>query len=147
MRLDEKFGISLFLTIMAIVVASMMTSANNFLEVTRFNLLDARQGERVMLDYDRIIKRDFDASWRLDLYLNSVWIAAARSPGVHTYRTTASLPQPADLDLEWLSYGDPGFAELPCGDYEAVVQWVINPDSHIMRRVVEARDHFMVVCQ
>lgn len=147
MTLDERFGVPLLLAIMALVVAAVMTSADNYMTVTQFNLLDARQGERVMLDYDRIIKRDFDGEWRLDLYLNGVWIAAARSPGVHTYRTTAKLPAPDALDLDWLSFNDPAFAELPCGDYEAAVQWIINPESHLWRRTVEARDHFMVTCR
>lgn len=147
MTLDEKFGIPFFLALMALVVASVMTSANNYLEVVRFNLLDARQGERVMLDYDRLIKRDFDASWRLDLYRNGVFTMSASSPGVHRYRTTAELPPKSDLDLFWLSYDDPEFLDLPCGDYEAAVQWTINPGSVLMKRTVETRDDFMVVCQ
>lgn len=147
MTLDERFGVPLLLAIMALVVASVMTSANNYMEVVRFNLLDAVQGERVMLDYDRIIKRDFTGAWTVDLYVNGVWIAAARSQGQHNYRTTAQLPPVEDRDLDWLTDGDPAFAELPCGDYEAAVQWIINPDSHLMRRTVEARDHFMVTCR
>lgn len=147
MTLDERFGVPFLLAIMAFVVVAVMTSANNYLEVTRFNLMDARRGERVMLDYDRIIKRDFDAGWRLDLYRDGVWTAAAQSPGVHPYRTTVQLPPAGDLDLAWLSFDHTAFVGLPCGHYEAVVRWTINPDSHLWLRTVEARDGFAVICR
>lgn len=147
MTLDEKFGIPALLLIMALVVAAVLTSGNNYLEVTKFDLIDARQGERVMLDYERVIKRDFEGTWRVDLYRRNVWIAAAVSPDVHQYRTTAVLPSDSAMDLDWLTYGDPAFLSLPCGDYTVAVRWIINPESHIMRRAVEVSDGFKVVCE
>lgn len=146
MTIGEKFGVSALLLVLAIVLAAFMTNAGRNMTVDRFDLLDARHGERVMLDYNRTIKREFDATWRLDLYRDGVWVAVATSPGVHPYRTTAVLPPAADLDLDWLSYGDPAFHDLACGEYEAVVRWTINPGSFAMKRILEARDHFTVFC-
>ena len=146
MTLDEKFGIPVLFAIMAIVLASFLTSANQYMTVLRFDLLDAPFGEPIKLDYDREIKRDFDGLWRVDLYRAGVWIETARAAGVHTYRTTATLPPADDLDLDWLSYGDPDFANLPCGRYSVAVKWFINPESHLMRRSVEASDDFVVIC-
>lgn len=146
MTLDEKFGIPVLLAIMAIVLASFLTSANQYMTVARFDLLDTPFGEVVPLDYEREIKRDFEGLWRVDLYRDGVWIETARANGVHTYRTTATLPQGDELNLDWLAYGDPGFADLPCGRYSVAVKWFINPDSLLMRRAVEARDDFVVTC-
>lgn len=147
MTLSEKFGVSTMLMILAIVVAAILTNASKYMEVTTFNLLDARAGERVMLDYERTIKRDFEAVWTVDLYRDGVWIETARAEAPHNYRTTANLPDANDLDLDWLTYGDPAFLGLMCGSYSVAVRWIINPDSHIMRRVVEVHDDFMVTCQ
>lgn len=146
MTRSETFGVSTLLLILAIVLGAFLTSAGKYLQVTRFDLLDARQGERVMLDYERTIRRDFNATWRLDLYRNGVWVETAASPGVYRYRTTAALPPPGDLDLAWLAYGAPGFQKLPCGDYEAVLRWTIHPESVAMRRALEVRDSFTVIC-
>ena len=146
MTLGEKFGVSTLLMILAIVLAAFLTNAGKYLQVTRFDLVDARQGERVMLEYDRTIRRNFDATWRLDLYRDGVWVETATSPGVHRYRTSAVLPPPGDLDLAWLAYGAPGFRDLPCGDYEAVLRWTLHPETLAMRRAIEVRDRFKVIC-
>lgn len=146
MRRDEKFGVPFLLILMALVIGAVLTSGGRYFEVRKFNLLDARQGERVVLEYDRVIKRDFDADWRVDLYRNGVWVAEATSPRTHRYRTIAVLPDPKKLDLAWLTYGDPAFDDLACGDYRVVVSWIINPQSLLMRRRVEAQDSFVVIC-
>lgn len=146
MTVYEGFSVSGLLMILSVVLAAFLTNAGIYMRVERFDLLDARQGERVMLDYERTFLRDFDATWRLDLYRNGTWIEAAFAPNVHRYRTTAKLPPPEERDLSWLSYEDPDFADLECGDYEAVVRWTINPDSLLMRRRLEARAKFTVIC-
>lgn len=147
MKIDEKFGIPAFLAIMAMVLAALMTSSTQYLDVTTFNLLDSGRGEQVVLDYERTIKRDFEGTWRVDLYRDDVWIATARASGLHTYRTTAVLPPKHERDLAWLTFGDPAFENLPCGRYSVAVQWFINPDSMIWRRTVEVRDDFVVTCR
>jgi len=144
MSFSEKFGVSVMFLILAVFVAAFLTSSNNYLEVTRFNVLDARQGEPVGIDYDRIIKRDFRASWVVDLYRGDVWIATAHSPRVHTYRATAVLPE--EIDLAWLTLGHPDFVGLDCGDYGIAVRWLINPGRIITLRTVEVRDKFKVSC-
>lgn len=144
MTFDEKFGVPALLLILAFCAAAVLTSANHYLEVTTFDLRDAGQGRPVALDYAREIKRDFDATWRVDLYRDGVWIATAEAPNVHTYRTTAVLPE--HIDLGWLTYGNRRFDNLACGDYSVAVQWFINPESIIWRRVVEVHDDFRVFC-
>ena len=145
MTYDERFGVPFLLMVLAACLAGFLTNAGIYYEVTKFDVLDTAKGERVLIDYERTIKRDFNATWTVDLYRGGVFVGSAQSMAVHTYRTTARLP--STVDLEWLTFGDPDFANLECGDYTIAVVWTINPTTTWMRRTIEARDDFKVVCK
>jgi hypothetical protein len=141
----EGFSVSFLLLILAGLFGFAMTSSNRYFEVTRFEVLDTICGTSPIVKYDRIIKRDFPARWKVDLYRDGVYVATARSRGVHTYRTLAVLPDAIDLD--WLTIGDPNFTDLQPSRYTIAIEWDIYPDLMWLRRQVEARDDFEVFCQ
>jgi hypothetical protein len=145
MTWGERFSVSFLLIGMALVFGLAMASPIRYFEVTRFNVLDARCDDAAaLMKYERAIKRDFDASWRVDLYRDGVWVAAAESRRTHAYRTLAVLPEQPDLD--WLTNGAPEFLNLPPGTYTVAVKWTIFPES-IIPRSVEVQDSFEVFCK
>lgn len=143
MTLDEKLGVPFLLAILALCLGFFMTNAGTYMTVSKFDVLDAAQGDPVVIQYERVIKRDFVARWEVDLYRDGVFVAGADG-GPHIYRTTARLPE--YIDLEWITDGAPEFFDLPCGHYELTVRWTINPQSVVMQRHVDARDEFQVTC-
>lgn len=144
MTTDERFGVPFLLLVLAACLAAFMTNAGLYYEIVKFDVLDTNRGERILVDYERVIKRNFEAEWSIDLYRDGVFVAAARSQGSHTYRTSARLP--ATVDLAWMTGGAAGFTDLECGDYTVAAVWTINPRTSLMRRTIEARDDFKVKC-
>lgn len=142
MTTDERFAVPFFLMVLAACIAAFMTNAGLYYEVNKFDILDTAKGERILVDYDRTIKRDFEGAWTVDLYRDGVFVERARSLDTHTYRTTARLPK--TIDIGWLTDG--AISNLECGDYSAAVTWTINPNTTLMRRTIEIQDDFKVKC-
>lgn len=151
LHVDEVLGIPAALFGILYFLIHLALPSSYWIEVNRFEVADAAEGEPVIIDYDRTIARYFWADWRVEVtrfdageisqVCSTVWQR-------EDYEPDNKLPIP--VDLEWLAYTDPKCFKLPPGDYRVTATWFINPlglRRFFLGRTESASDTFTIFAE
>jgi hypothetical protein len=144
---DEKLGLSVIAVILAVVAFLFITPASFWFQVARLDVHDGATSEGLTVDLDRIIRREFEGQWRIDVRREVgadqwEWVCATDWQAQH-YVPDAVLPIP--VTLEWLAYNDPRCFELDTpGNYSVDVFWEIWPGSLLFERRIRRTDTFTI---
>jgi len=97
-----------------------------WLVVDRLVIPDLTEGDPVVMELERTIKRPFQADWIVTLRVSTPkgleQVCEAR--GASNYLTTAVLPRP--LTLHWWMGREPVACPMPPGQYVVDAVWIID---------------------
>ena len=147
-RLNELLGLFLLAGYVAI---HFLLPTDFWFTVNRFDVRDTIEGEPILVDYDRTIKRPYTADWRIRVRRDTgAGYEQVCSSNTHRqeYDPDNRLPDP--VTLEWLAFTDPDCYDLPPGDYSITVTWDINPimpAAILLSRTARVSDRFSVVAR
>lgn len=142
---DERFGVLLSIAVAIWVAFYFATPASHWFTVRTFEIRDARVWQDVTLDYDRTIHREFKGQWvgKVRRLEPQGWVTYATTPvSTLVYQEDSKLPIP--ISLEWMLWTEPKAYQLPCGDYEASITWVVNSNSILLRRDITRSARFRI---
>ena len=135
----EKIAIAFAVIVALISFMAVFPMPSWWFEIQQFQVRDAVAGQRIILDYQRKIWRDFTGEWRVQIWRSErgEWSSyCTANGGPHGYRADSVLPDP--VTLEWLAYTQPRCYQLPKGTYYAALHITVNADGY-MQRAVEAK--------
>ena len=100
-------------------------------DVRAVHVHDSREGEPVLMTVDRMIAREFDGRYFVQVRVINAdgGVGPVKCPGAGggPYLVGSELPNPLTLDW-WASTK----CDLPAGRYRAVTTWEIKPDLPIL---------------
>lgn len=146
---DEKYGLGGTLFLLLFAALNFAVPASFWFSVTAVDVLDGEQGQPMIMEYDRTIRRAFTADWRVKIRRHSgdglEWVCATPVQR-EDYDRRSRKPDP--VTLEWFAWTDPRCYDLDPGDYTLTVTWEINPSglaALMFRRTVSMTDNFRVL--
>lgn len=124
-------------------LAMLLVTPGLWLELRSLTIADAKIGQPVRIDYDRVFHRDFTGEWGVAIWTldRGEWTAYCHADGDWPYR--AGKPGES-RDLAWLVDGDARCSNLPVGTYQVEVTVTANPDTIISRSAVVMSNPFEV---
>ena len=117
-------------------------TGDEWLTVSRVLVADTRQGQPIKLFVDREIKKDFTATWSVNIRrvsADALEIVCTASGG-GLYRKEATLPTP--LTLDWWTF--PVRCDLPPGQYVLDTVWRIQAASDRTKPVTASSRVFTI---
>lgn len=145
LHVDERIGVPIVIFIAAVVMFLFLTPVTTWFSVNRFDIRDAETWQEVTIDYQRDIHREFDGAWRTTVRRvveDGVEIVCTTDWHPVDYDDRSVLPKP--VSLEWMLFSEPECYQLPPGEYEATVSWVVNQGSPLFERNVRRTDTFLI---
>lgn len=146
---DEKLGLLIPAFLLGFAGLNFIMPASSWFSVNSLDVHDAVEGDQIIVDYDRTIRRSFTADWRVKIRREAgdglEWVCATK-PHREDYDLKSRLPEP--VTLEWFAWTDPRCYELPAGDYEITAIWQLNPGgiaSLLFSRTVTMTDQFKIM--
>jgi len=140
----EKMGVAATVITLALAGADFIAPAYHWLKVDRVEVLSSVEGQPILMEYQREIRRPFVGDWRVKVWRvegQEVTPVCTTPISRENYKPGTKLPDP--VTLEWFAYTDPDCYQLPAGDYQMEVVWDVNPGSFWERTVVR-RDTFRI---
>lgn len=145
---DEKAGLSVAGLMLIFAVLGFALRADFWMTVEKLDVQDVTQGEPILIDYSRTIRRPFTADWRVKVRRFTddglEWVCATPISR-EDYDAKSRLPRP--VTLQWFAWTDPRCYDLQPGRYEIAATWEINPDglaSIMFRRTARVTDTFTI---
>lgn len=147
----EIAAFSFFIALVAIFglysAMAALPPASYWFEVDHLEVQSSNVGDAIVVDYDRQIKHEFEAAWRVEVWqldaYSGKWISYCTTPEtVQGYKPSATPPNP--VTLEWFAYTNKRCYDLPQGTYYINADWTLNPDSAFSRRVVATSQPFTI---
>ena len=145
---DEKLGLSLAAVLLFFAAANFAIPSSFWMSVQKLDVLDAKQGEEILIDYERTLRRPFVADWRVKIRRVTgdglEWVCAT-PVAREDYDTASRLPRP--VTLRWFAWTDERCYNLGPGQYVLSATWEINPDglaTLFFRRTVTRTDTFTI---
>lgn len=145
---DERAGLSVVAFMLMFAVVGFVLRGDFWMTVEKMDVQDAIEGEPILIDYERTIRRPFTADWRVQVRRVTgdglEWVCAT-PVAREDYDARSRLPRP--VTLAWFAWTDPRCHNLTPGQYEISAAWEVNPDglaSILFRRTVRATDTFTI---
>jgi hypothetical protein len=111
--------------------APRLLPASYWFEVESVHIVDADEGDSRIIVVERLIKRDFDATWHAEVERwnrgGFTLIQSCTANGRNSYSTDNALPNPVTLDW-WLF---PVQCELPPGQYRLDTTWTLSTGQKV----------------
>ena len=147
-RLNELLGLFLLASYVAI---HFLLPTDFWFTVNRFDIRDTIEGEPITVDYDRTIKRQYTADWRIKVRRDTgAGFEQVCSSDTHRQDYDPDVRLPDLVTLEWFAFTDPDCYNLTAGDYSITVTWDINPvmpGAILLSRSARVSDRFSVVAR
>lgn len=133
-NLNVRFWDRLIAMGFLVILMTTLWPASWWFSVTRVYIQDAKQGQPVIMEVDRTIRRSFDATWDVLLRRQTAsgWMVVCAAQGSADYNPDAVFPDP--LLLDWWTNGTCGPSLTP-GKYRLHTTWQLEPDFNPIKRV------------
>lgn len=128
----EAIGATCAALAMAVFFALLVVTPALWLDLRSLQIMDAKAGQPVLIEYDRAFSRDFTGEWAVAIWTmdRGEWASYCYADGAWPYRIGTPTKK---RDLAWLVDGDERCTNLPPGIYQAEVTVTANPGTVLAR--------------